>query len=95
MLTRREFYINGRWTAPHATHDYTVIDPSTEDPCAIISLGSQADTDTAGEQHLAGVSIRSPRESAAHEENGFGAFAQDRERNGRQQRPRFACAFLH
>ena len=47
MLTRREFYINGRWTAPAAPRDLTVIDPSTEDACAVISLGGQADTDAA------------------------------------------------
>ncbi len=47
MITRREFYINGRWTAPATPRDCAVIDPSTEDACAIISLGSQADTDAA------------------------------------------------
>jgi len=52
MLTRREFYINGRWTAPIAKdgttpRDCPVIDPSTEEPCAIISLGSEQDTNAA------------------------------------------------
>jgi len=47
MLIKRDFYINGRWTAPLAPNDHPVIDPSTEDTCAIISLGSGADTDTA------------------------------------------------
>lgn len=47
MLIKRDFYINGRWTAPLAPNDHPVIDPSTEDTCAIISLGSAADTDTA------------------------------------------------
>ena len=47
MITRREFYINGRWTAPQTPRDCAVIDPSTEEPCAIISLGGQADTDAA------------------------------------------------
>ena len=47
MLTRRDFYINGRWTAPATTRDCPVIDPSTEDACAVISLGGQADTDAA------------------------------------------------
>lgn len=47
MLTRRDFYINGRWTAPSTPRDCEVIDPSTEEPCAVISLGSQADTDAA------------------------------------------------
>ncbi|NCT11405.1 MAG: aldehyde dehydrogenase family protein [Rhodobacterales bacterium] len=47
MISKRDFYINGRWTAPLAGQDYTVIDPSTEEPCAVISLGGQADTDAA------------------------------------------------
>ena len=47
MITRREFYINGCWTAPATPRDCQVIDPSTEEPCAIISLGGQADTDAA------------------------------------------------
>ncbi|WP_347311555.1 aldehyde dehydrogenase family protein [Defluviimonas sp. SAOS-178_SWC] len=47
MIERREFYIGGRWTAPVTPRDCTVIDPSTEDPCAVISLGSEADTNAA------------------------------------------------
>ncbi|MEL6682009.1 MAG: aldehyde dehydrogenase family protein [Pseudomonadota bacterium] len=47
MIEKRNFYINGIWTAPVSVRDYRVIDPSTEEPCAIISLGDQADTDAA------------------------------------------------
>lgn len=47
MIIRREFYINGAWVAPAAPHDCNVIDPSTEEPCAVISLGSGADTNAA------------------------------------------------
>ena len=47
MIEKREFYINGRWVAPAQARDHQVIDPSTEEPCAVISLGSQADTDAA------------------------------------------------
>ena len=47
MIIRREFYINGAWVAPVTPRDCPVIDPSTEEPCAVISLGSQADTDAA------------------------------------------------
>ena len=47
MIEHRKFYINGAWVAPAQPHDYQVIDPSTEDPCAVISLGGQADTDAA------------------------------------------------
>jgi aldehyde dehydrogenase (NAD+) len=47
MIVKREFYINGAWVAPHQARDCAVIDPSTEDVCATISLGGQADTDAA------------------------------------------------
>ncbi|MDO9523947.1 MAG: aldehyde dehydrogenase family protein, partial [Gemmobacter sp.] len=47
MLDKRQFYINGQWVAPTEARDHPVIDPSTEEPCAIISLGTQADTDAA------------------------------------------------
>ncbi len=47
MQEHRNFYINGQWVAPAATNDFPVIDPSTEEPCAIISLGGAADTDAA------------------------------------------------
>ncbi|EEW26674.1 aldehyde dehydrogenase family protein [Rhodobacter ferrooxidans] len=47
MLEHRNFYINGQWTAPAAPRDCTVIDPSTEEACAVISLGSEADTNAA------------------------------------------------
>ncbi|MBO6774084.1 MAG: aldehyde dehydrogenase family protein [Marinibacterium sp.] len=47
MLEKREFYINGQWVAPSASNDVQVIDPSTEEPCAVISLGSEADTNAA------------------------------------------------
>ena len=47
MLEKRDFYINGQWVAPAEPNDFEVIDPSTEEPCAIISLGGQADTDAA------------------------------------------------
>ena len=47
MLEKREFYINGQWVAPTKANDYPVIDPSTEEQCAVISLGDQADTDAA------------------------------------------------
>ena len=47
MLEKRDFYINGQWVAPAKANDYNVIDPSTEEVCAVISLGDQADTDAA------------------------------------------------
>ena len=47
MIEKREFYIDGRWTRPAAANDLEVIDPSSEEPCAVISLGGTADTDAA------------------------------------------------
>lgn len=47
MLEKRDFYINGKWVAPIEGRDHNVIDPSTEEPCAVISLGGQADADAA------------------------------------------------
>lgn len=47
MLEKREFYIDGAWVAPREGRDLPVIDPSTEDPFAVISLGGAADTDAA------------------------------------------------
>ncbi|MEM6339754.1 MAG: aldehyde dehydrogenase family protein [Pseudomonadota bacterium] len=47
MLEKRHFYINGAWVAPQVGKDHHVIDPSTEEPCAVISLGGEADADAA------------------------------------------------
>jgi len=47
MLDKRNFYINGKWVKPSKSNDFEVIDPSTEKPFAIISLGSIEDTDKA------------------------------------------------
>jgi len=47
MIEKRQFYINGAWVNPTAAQDHNVIDPSTEEACAVISLGGQADTDAA------------------------------------------------
>ena len=47
MREHRQFYIDGAWTDPADPRDCQVIDPSTEEPCAVISLGSEADTNAA------------------------------------------------
>ncbi len=47
MLDKRQFYIDGAWCDPVAGQDMDVINPSTEEPCAVISLGGKADTDMA------------------------------------------------
>lgn len=47
MIDKRKFYINGQWVDPVVANDLQVIDPATEEPCAVISIGDQADTDAA------------------------------------------------
>jgi acyl-CoA reductase-like NAD-dependent aldehyde dehydrogenase len=47
MPKSTDFYINGQWVAPAKARDCPVIDPSTEEVCATISLGDRADTDAA------------------------------------------------
>ncbi|MFD0982030.1 aldehyde dehydrogenase family protein [Tropicimonas aquimaris] len=47
MIEKRQFYINGAWVDPAASRDFPVIDPSTEEEVAVISLGDKADTDAA------------------------------------------------
>ena len=47
MIEARQFYIDGGWTDPVEGTDHHVIDPSTEDPCAVISLAGAADVDAA------------------------------------------------
>ena len=47
MIEKRQFYVDGAWVEPVAGTAHEVIDPATEEPCATISLGGQADTDAA------------------------------------------------
>ncbi|MFY9752361.1 MAG: aldehyde dehydrogenase family protein [Candidatus Acidiferrales bacterium] len=47
MKDCRQFYIAGKWVAPAQPLDFAVINPSTEEPIATISLGSGADVDLA------------------------------------------------
>ena len=47
MRNHLNFYIDGAWVPPAKPRPCDVIDPSTEEPCATISLGDQADTNAA------------------------------------------------
>ena len=47
MLEKKQFYIDGAWVDPLDGRDFEVIDPSSEEAFAVISLGGQADTDAA------------------------------------------------
>ena len=47
MLDKRKFYIKGEWITPNKPNDLKVINPSNEDPFAVISLGSKEDVNKA------------------------------------------------
>ncbi|MBC6443754.1 MAG: aldehyde dehydrogenase family protein [Rhodobacteraceae bacterium] len=47
MQDAHEFYINGAWVSPIDGQKMEVINPSSEDPVATITLGGKADTDAA------------------------------------------------
>ncbi len=47
MLNKKQFYINGNWVDPFNPNDLDVINPSTEEVCAVISLGTKEDTNKA------------------------------------------------
>ena len=47
MIDKKNFYINGQWVAPKSPKEIQVIDPATEKSCAVISLGSAEDVNSA------------------------------------------------
>ena len=47
MREYTQFYINGQWVDPITPKTLDVLDPSTEEVCATISLGAEADVDAA------------------------------------------------
>ena len=47
MREHLQHYINGAWTPSEGGKRHEVINPATEEPCAAITLGSQADVDKA------------------------------------------------
>ena len=47
MLDKTKFYINGEWVNPSKKNDFDVINPSNEEVCAKITLGSSEDTNKA------------------------------------------------
>ncbi|MDB6178795.1 aldehyde dehydrogenase family protein [Paracoccus sp. Z330] len=71
LLDKRKFYIDGAWADPAQARDLEVIDPSTEEAVALISLGDQADTDAAvaaAKRALPAWSSTPPSERLAHVE---------------------------
>ena len=47
MKDKKNFYINGKWQVPKSKQQIEVINPSTEEKCAIITLGNKEDIDIA------------------------------------------------
>ncbi|CAN7384718.1 aldehyde dehydrogenase family protein [Pararhizobium sp. LjRoot238] len=47
MLDKRKFYINGEWVDPIVANNLEVLNPATEKPVAMISMGTAADIDRA------------------------------------------------
>ncbi|MGI9353133.1 MAG: aldehyde dehydrogenase family protein [Rhizobiaceae bacterium] len=47
MIDARKFYINGEWVSPVSGTDFEVINPSTEEAYAVISLGGKKDAEAA------------------------------------------------
>ena len=45
MLDKRKFYIDGQWVDPLKPNDLQVINPATEKPVAVITMGTAADID--------------------------------------------------
>ena len=47
MENKKKFYINGQWVDPNSKEEIKVIDPATEENCAVISLGNKDDVNNA------------------------------------------------
>ena len=47
MENKKNFYINGKWVTPKSKEEIKVIDPATEEKCAVITLGNKDDVNDA------------------------------------------------
>ena len=47
MENKKNFYIDGKWVIPKSKEEIKVIDPATEENCAVISLGNKDDVNNA------------------------------------------------
>ena len=47
MENKKKFYIDGKWVEPKSKEEIKVIDPATEENCAVISLGNKDDVNDA------------------------------------------------
>ena len=47
MENKKNFYIDGKWVSPQSKQEIKVINPATEEDCAIITLGNKDDVNNA------------------------------------------------
>ena len=47
MENKKNFYIDGKWVSPQSKQEIKVINPATEEDCAIITLGNKDDVNDA------------------------------------------------
>ena len=47
MENKKNFYIDGKWVVPKSKEEIKVVNPATEENCAVISLGNKDDVDLA------------------------------------------------
>mgnify|MGYP003346614007 FL=1 len=47
MENKKNFYIDGKWVTPKSKEEIKVIDPATEENCAVITLGNKDDVNDA------------------------------------------------
>ncbi len=47
MKNKKNFYIDGKWIEPKGKEEIRVVNPATEENCAVISLGNKEDVDLA------------------------------------------------
>ena len=43
MIDRKNFYINGQWVNPKSKEEIKVVNPATEQDCAVIALANKDD----------------------------------------------------
>jgi acyl-CoA reductase-like NAD-dependent aldehyde dehydrogenase len=47
MIDRKNFYINGQWVNPKSKEEIKVVNPATEQDCAVIALANKHDVNDA------------------------------------------------
>ena len=47
MIDRKNFYINGQWVNPKSKEEIKVVNPATEQDCAVIALANKDDVNDA------------------------------------------------